>query len=37
MLIAILRGVIEGQHVGSKTQQMSTPQTDTRKTQPLKH
>ena len=37
MLIAVLLGVIEGQHVGSNTQQMSTPQTDTGKTQPLKH
>ena len=37
MMIAILLGVIEGQHVESNTQQMSTPQTGTGKTQPLKH
>ena len=37
MLIAILLGVIDGQHVGSNTRQMSTPQTDTGKTQPLKY
>lgn len=37
MLIAILLGVIDGQHVGSNTRQMSRPQTDTGKTQPLKY